>query len=112
MSEQIFDRLKAFIIKETAVHDEEITMDTQIEHDLGITGDDAVDFMIAYGKAFNVDVSNFMAGDYFSGEGGSLLSTIIGAFTGKKESQKKALTVGHLEKGITSGRLDEEVMNG
>jgi acyl carrier protein len=111
MNEETFSKLKAFVIKESAVDDEEITRDTKIEDDLGLTGDDAIDFMIAYGKTFNVDVTKFMAADYFNGEGDIILPALIGAVTGKKVNQNKILTVGHLEKGILAGRLDEEVVN-
>lgn len=109
MTNEIFDKLRYFVIKEAVVEDKEVTREATIEDDLGITGDDAVDFIIAYSNAFNVDVSKFMAADYFDGEGDILLPAIIKIFTGKKEN--KVLTVGHLEKGILAGRLDEEVIN-
>jgi hypothetical protein len=32
-------------------------------------------------------------------------------FTGKSKPSRKILTVGHLEKGIIAGKLDEEVIN-
>lgn len=109
MNDEVFNNLKSFVIKQSAVDDEEITRDTQIEDDLGVTGDDAVDFMIAYGKTFNVDVSKFMAADYFGAERNVALSELFGAFTQKRK--RKTLTVGHLEKGILAGQLDEEVIN-
>ena len=112
MSDEIFDNLKSFIVKEVAVKDEEITRDVRIENDLGVTVDDAIDFLISYGKAFNVNVTKFMAADYFDGEGDSVLPAIIGLFTSEKKKVKKILTVGHLEKGIIAGRLNEEVING
>jgi acyl carrier protein len=111
MSNEIFDKLKSFVIKEAVVEDEEVTRDAQLENDLGVTGDDAIDFLIAYGKAFNVDVTNFKAADYFDGEGTPILSEIIRAFTCKKMKTKKVLTISHLEKGIIAGRLDEEIIN-
>ena len=111
MNDETFDRLKAFVIKESAVDNEEITRDTQIEDDLGVTGDDAVDFIIAYGKVFNVDVTKFMAANYFNAEGSVILPSLLRAITGAKKRQNKILTVGHLEKGILAGRLDEEVVN-
>jgi len=55
-----------------------------------------------------VDVTKFMAADYFDGEGDPILPAVIRIPTGKKN---KILTVGHLEKGILAGRLDEEVIN-
>lgn len=111
MNDDVFNKLKDFVIKESAVDDEEITRDTLIEDDLGVTGDDAVDFLIAYGKVFNVDVTKFMKGDYFDGEGDIILPAIIRFFTGKKKNPNKRLTVGHLEKGILARKLDEEVIN-
>lgn len=111
MSEVILNRLKDFIIKQSAVDDDEITEYTQIENDLGVTGDDAIEFIIAYGKIFNVDVSRFMAADYFEGEGDKILPAIIRFLFGKKKKIRKILTVAHLEKGVVAGCLDEEIIN-
>lgn len=110
MSNELFDKLKSFVIKQAVVEDEEVTREAQIEDDLGVTGDDAVDFLIAYGKTFNVDVTKFMAADYFRGEGGIGMPWFIKNLLGVKR-QRKTLTISHLEKGIIAGRLDEEVIN-
>ena len=111
ISEEAFNKLKAFVVKQSAVTDEEICRTTEIENGLGITGDDAVEFMVAFGKEFNVDVTRFMAADYFEAEGDKILPTLIRFLTGRKKKAKKILTVGHLEKGILAGRLDEEIIN-
>lgn len=111
MSDDIFNRLKAFVVKEAAVEEEEVTADASLENDLGVHGDDAVEFIVAFGKEFNVDVSSFMAAEYFSPEGDVILPAIIRLFTGKKKAKQKDLTIRHLEKAITAGRLDEEVIN-
>src|SRR5580693_7017262 len=44
--------------------------------------------MIAYGKEFCVDVSRFMAAEYFDGEGDIILPAIIRMITGKEKRQK------------------------
>ena len=111
MNNGIFDRLKRFTIKQAAVTEKEITENAGLEKDLGVSGDDAVEFIIAFGKEFNVDISKFMAADYFSPEGDTILPAIIRIFTGKKHPKKKELTIKHLEKAIITGRLDEEVIN-
>ena len=111
MSNEIFNRLKAFVIKEAAVEEEEVTRDASLENDLGIHGDDAAEFIVAFGKEFNVDVSRFMAAEYFSPEGDVVLPAIIRLFTGKKKTKQKDLTIKHLEKAIIAGRLDEEIIN-
>lgn len=111
MEKDIFSRLQAFVIKQSCVDDEEITSETRLEDDLGIMGDDAVEFLAAYGKEFNVDLTQFMAADYFSAERGIILQTIGRWIIGTSKLKRKQLTVGHLEKGILEGRLDENVIN-
>ncbi|WP_276504407.1 DUF1493 family protein [Terrimonas pollutisoli] len=111
MNNEIFDRLKRFTIKQAAVTEKEVTENAGLENDLGVSGDDAVEFIIAFGKEFNVDVSKFMAADYFSPEGDSILPAFIRMVTGKKHPKQKELTIKHLEKAIIAGRLDEEVIN-
>ena len=75
-----------------------------MQRDLGIYGDDAVEFLLAYGTAFQVDISQFMAADYFDGEGMGML-----AWFGPVRKRKE-LTAGHLQQGIAAGRLDEQVL--
>ena len=63
--------------------------------------------ILAFGKEFNVDVSRFMAADYFSPEGGFKLPPAIMAFFGiKKKPKQKELTISHLMKAVEIGRLD------
>ncbi len=111
MSDEIFEKLKRFIIKERWEYDFTLTRETTIEEGLGITGDDSDEFLIAFGREFNVDVSQFPIGDYFGDEGDPILPAIIRMFTGKKKRQTKELTIRHLEKAVIAGRLDEEVIN-
>jgi hypothetical protein len=111
MNDEVLEKLKQFVVEQRWEYDFPLTRATLVETELKITGDDAVEFLIAYGKCFNVDVSHFMAADYFDGEGDVILPAIIRAITGKKKPLKKNLTLGHLEKGILAGRLDEEVIN-
>ena len=77
-----------------------------MQRDFGIYGDDAVEFLLAYAAAFKVDVSRFMAADYFAGEGLDLLAWF------KPIKKYKELTVLHLQQGIAAGRLDETVIRG
>ena len=111
MNEELFNRLKAFVVDQAGVEDYEVIPEAKIEDDLGVTADDAIDFLLAYSKTFNVDVTRFMAADYFDGEGDVILPSIIRMFTGKKKVKNKVLTVAHLVKGILAGMLDETVIN-
>lgn len=89
MDIEIFERVKNFIVKEAAITEQEVRLDTDLENDLGVRGDDAVEFLVAFGKAFDVDIANFMAADYFSPEGDVILPAIIRIFTGKKNPKQK-----------------------
>lgn len=115
MNDEVFYRLKEFIFKQGfgykysfpfSFRKKELTRETTIENDLKITGDDADDFIIAFGIEFNVDVRMFPIGDYFRDEGDSILPTILG-----KEQKSKVLTIGQLEKAVMAGHLDEKIIN-
>ena len=103
--------LKSFLIEQSYAYEKDINMDSEIQKDFRIYGDEAVEFIIAFGKKFNVDVSHFMAADYFFPEGNNFLTSIFHNIIGKKKKEMKILTVGHLEKAIKVGRLDDEVVN-
>lgn len=109
--EDILERIQKFVVKERWEYDFPLTRDTRLEQDLRITGIDAVNFIVAFGKEFNVDVSKFMAADYFNDEGIDIIGPLIRLFTGKQKEEKKVLTLGHLEKAVRLGRLDEEVIH-
>lgn len=111
MKPEISASLKAFVVKHSCADEEEVTSDASLEDDLGVSGDDAVDLIIAFGQKFHVDVSNFILSDYFCPEGDPILPALIKMITGKKSKKLKNLTVQHLQKGIIAGRLDEEVIN-
>src|SRR5258708_1278555 len=115
MDNEVSESLQSFVKKERWEYKFPLTNNVRLYEDLGIYGDDAVDFLIAFGKEFNVDVSNFMAADYFEGEKGvDFITPLINLFKKNKVKPNKvtkALTLEHLEKAIKAGRLGEEVIN-
>jgi len=54
------DKLREFISEYSGIRLEKIISEARIQSDLRITGDDSEELIIAYGKTFNVDVSQFM----------------------------------------------------
>lgn len=110
-NEDIFLKLREFVVEQSAVDDVEITRQTSIANELGVSGDDAIEFILAYSKLFNVDVSGFMAAEYFGAEGGLSFSYFSEILFGKVLQRNKNLTVGDLEKGILARRLDNEVLD-
>jgi acyl carrier protein len=66
------DRVRAFVARETGVRPARVTPDTSLVCDLGLAGDDAVDFFAAFANEFGVDPESLAALDYgreFGGEG-------------------------------------------
>lgn len=57
---EVRERLITMIIDKVACSRDEILRCTDIEHDLGCTGDDHFEFMEAYAKEFNVDMTGFL----------------------------------------------------
>src|SRR5947207_3666344 len=106
MNNEIFERIKSFVERERWKYSFPLTRETTVEMNLKITGDDADEFLIAFSKEFNVDVSNFRIGDYFGDEGDTILPALIHAVTGKKKVQRKMLTIGDFEKAIINDGLN------
>lgn len=91
---EVFSRIVNFVILHRWYYDFPLTRTTELYKDLLIYGDDAEEFLQAFSKEFNVDISNFNIGEYFLNEGVH--------FFGKK---KKVLTLADLEKAIETGKL-------
>jgi len=94
-NENSLEDLLLFVKQESFV-DDELTLDTGLEEDLGIYGDDAIAFMLKYSDKYSVDITKFMAADYFSSESRSILWTILSSFFCKESMFKKSLTIRHL----------------
>jgi acyl carrier protein len=100
-TENRFAELVAFIRNKSGEHEMPITRETLIEDDLGVTGNDAAELLIELSKKYNFDIANFKFSRYFNDEP-SMFDT---------SRAVKPFAVGHLEKGIIAGRLDEEIIN-
>jgi hypothetical protein len=107
MKNYYFDKLIKFIVKERGEYNFPLTRDLDIENDLNIYGDDAVDFIHSFSMEFDVNISEFEISKYFSGEGDSFVKRILGLF--KKEGEdldsKDSLTIGKLEEAIIEKKL-------
>jgi acyl carrier protein len=101
---ELFEKIKSFVEKARWKYNFPLTRETKLTQNLRIAGKDGVDFIVAFGKEFKVDVSEFMAADYFEPEGMNWLIPKSGKVT-------KDLTLGHLEKAVKAGKLNESVIN-
>jgi len=98
--------LITFISMRSGVDEHEINYTSLIEEDLGISGDDAEELVIEFSKRFKVNIEGFKFDKYFHPE------PSIFDFFNRNNRKKASLTVEHLAMGITTGRLDDDVING
>jgi Protein of unknown function (DUF1493) len=98
MDDKIFNDLVNFTIKQACLPKKLQFLDrnTLLYKDLEVTGDDAFEFIEAFGNHFNVDISSFNLSSHFAGEGMNL-------FFGNEG--KKDLSMMDLENAIILGAL-------
>lgn len=112
MSDEIFERIKSLVVKQMGRYRKPLTRETCLEKDLGMTGDDAFEFIRDFSKQFDVDISKFEMRKYFMPEADSVLPMIIRLFTDKKNPKEAELKLGDLEKAAIAGRLDDNIISG
>lgn len=105
-----FEAFKPFLEEHIIADISVASPSSDIEDDLLICGDDAIDFIMAYSKEYNVDVSKFMAADYISAEGGQLFGRLFGKPLDNEPARRKKLTIQNLLDGIHAGKLDESTI--
>ena len=93
------------IEKKVGTLNEPILSNSKLEEDLGVTGDDAYEFISEFSKVFSIDVSSFDYDSYFSPEGDGVLSFIFNLIKGNKK-EKKFLTISDLQESIKKGKLE------
>ncbi|MGY6258084.1 DUF1493 family protein [Paraburkholderia caledonica] len=84
-----------------------ITPQTRLQDDLGITGDNAGNFMDLFFLRFQVDPGDYRTGRYFRG-GASGLRLLLAPFTGRRSEERRRvpLTVGMLASAARQGRWE------
>lgn len=115
--EKALDRLIGFVNRQVGKSwwlTDELNQSTRILEDLRVDGDDAVDFFLAFGNEFDVDLSKFELAKYFNSEGfdpigiSALFYRIVGrkASPDNNRSSRVSINLGHLLRAIEWGRLD------
>lgn len=79
------------------------------EVNFDVDGDDGDELMMAYGKEFGVDLSNFTFSDYFGAEGVvDPISLVLALFERPNaRSARRKLTIGNLVESARKGRWEE-----
>lgn len=93
-----------FIRQFSGVQNLPITRNTLVENDLGVTGDDAEELIITIAEKYCVAITEFNFSKYFHPEP-SVFNTGL-------NRNIEPLTIGHLEKAILNGYLNDEIISG
>lgn len=104
--EEILKELIRFILRYTSVDEKFVIPSARIEEDLKLWGDEAIEFIVEFAKHFNIDVSHFMAAEYFTSEGSFYFFT-----KHLCKHKKRELRVSHLYNAIKKGILNETSIN-
>lgn len=83
-----------------------INKGNNLQGDLKIWGDDAFEFIEAFSKEFNVDLSQFEFDKYFKAEGDWVLPSIVGFLLGNRKQAYVPITLGDLEQAVIRGKLE------
>lgn len=82
--EQVFERVKGLVADETGKALDKISMETRLQSDLGVAGDDGEDLLVRFQEEFSADMSRLRYDAHFEAEGvplGCGLLACIAAFT-------------------------------
>ncbi len=104
------NRLKILIAENTCLEVDEIHAELQLERDLYLSGDEAVEFLLLYSDEFNVDLSGLNIREYITDEGLQILVWLLKLLRIKKVRPIE-LKVAHLELGVKERRLNNEMIN-
>jgi len=99
------EKLKSFIIQETLVKEKEVVPSAEIDKDLGITGDDAVELIDNFSNEFNVDISGFEFDKYFQEEGSWFFGWLSDFFNKGERLPRIGLTINDLAEAVSTGKL-------
>jgi acyl carrier protein len=106
-NDDIEARLTKWIAESLRVAPENISMSTSVNLDLGVDGDDGVDFIRSFGGRFGVDVSDFPYSRYFGPEASDpfgFFRTVLRLLLQRKSSDVQPLRVSELVSLVKGSR--------
>lgn len=107
MVDASWDAIEAFVRTEVGLGPSKpLTRDTRLWEDLGLTGDDANDFMGSFFERFQIDPGDFDFHRYFLMEGEGGLYSLFQRWVLKKSQtrQREPITLGMLYRAALDGK--------
>jgi uncharacterized protein DUF1493 len=68
MNEPLTERVKLFVAKETRFPVRKMSLETRLQQDMGVDGDDAEELIFAFAVEFDVDMTGFQWARHFHSE--------------------------------------------
>ena len=99
-------KVQQFISSELRIPIRKLALSSRLEADLGVTGDDADEFLELFASTFNVCVDWTKVPEYFHYEGMPCLGWLVRFFdkTYKEQGEVKDVTIETLVKSVQLGR--------
>jgi uncharacterized protein DUF1493 len=108
MNMELLNEVIAFVAEYCEEPKSRLTADTSINNDLGMAGDDGLEFMQAFSQRFAVDLRTFPHDKYFGVEAAatpiSIIAAMIRWLTMGKSSKLSPLTLRQLAEAVENGR--------
>jgi acyl carrier protein len=112
MTCEMLEEVKSFVAEFWGEPENRLSAETSVNDDLGMDGDDGVEFMLAFGERFAVDLTAFPHDKYFGPEAGatplSMVEGIIRRVTTGRWSELALLTVRLLARAAEQRRWPVE----
>jgi len=97
----ISDALREFVAEELKIAPEKLNDDDRLQHDLGLDGKDAAQFIERYAARFGVDMTRFVFSDYFGKESlGCLPLWIVWIVIPPLRPKVRPVTLADLQKSL------------
>jgi len=107
MNMELLNEVIAFVAEYWEVPKSQLFAETSINNDLGMDGDDGLDFMQAFSRRFAVDLGTFPHNNYFGVEASatpiSIIAMMIRRLTTGKSTKLSALTLRQLAVAVENG---------
>ncbi|EHQ06429.1 DUF1493 family protein [Leptonema illini] len=108
MMTMISSAFASLVSEITKVPESDLRGDMDVVYDLGLSGDDFDEFILAYSRRFGVDISSVDWNAYVSNEGiviSELASWVVDKLRGRRPTQPPPLRLIDLDEAIKTGKL-------
>ena len=105
------ESLIEFVSIQRNINPARLSAETRLNHDLGIDGDDGIEFMAAFSSQFDVNLSAFESSKYFGPEGSGNPFVWLWWFVTRSWPKFVPITLGDLQSSINAGCWVESERN-